>query len=125
MSGAVTVAILRIEKCRPKVVAKTRKMSVAAVAEECGLSREAIHKDYPELIDQIKAETGKNVRAQRDQKNEDLKSERLKNRNLRIELAESKQNNQRLASINAALMAEVKELRAIVASKNITVIGQK
>jgi hypothetical protein len=30
-----------------------------------------------------------------------------------------------LASINAALMAEVKELRAIVASKNITVIGQK
>jgi len=118
-------AILRIKKGRSKIVAKTRKMSVAAVAEECGLSRAAIHKDYPELLDQIKAESGRDVRAQRDQKNEDLKAERLKNRTLRMELVESKQNNQKLVSINAALTAEVRELRAIVDSKNVAVIGRK
>jgi len=117
-------AILRIKKGRPKVVAKTRKISVAAVAEECGLSRAAIHKDYPELVDQIKAETGKDVRAQRDKKNEDLKGERLKNRNLRLELAEVKANNQKLASINATMTLQLKELRAIADSDNVRVMGR-
>ena len=40
-------AITRIEKGRPKVVSKERKMSVAAVAEEAGVSRATIHNNYP------------------------------------------------------------------------------
>lgn len=119
----IKLAILRIKSGRPKVVIKNRKISVAAVAEECGLSRASLHKDYPELVDQIKAESGKDVRAQRDKKNIDLKSERQKSHELRVELAESKANNLKLVSINAALAKQLEELRLISNSKNVTVLG--
>jgi DNA-binding transcriptional MocR family regulator len=118
-------AILRIKKCRPKVVGKSRKMSVAAVAEESEVSRASIHKDYPELADQIKAEAGKDVRVQIDKKNTDLKAEKQKNRDLREVLTEAKQNNQKLVSINAALMIELEEFRSIAKSKNVIVINTK
>jgi hypothetical protein len=94
---SIRQAILRIRKGLPKVFADTLKMSMA-VAEECGITRALIHKDHPELVDQIKAEAGKNVRAERDKKNDDLKSERLKSRGLRIGLREAKQSNLKLVS---------------------------
>jgi len=118
-------AILRIKKGRTKVVSKSRKMSIASVAEECGLSRASIHKDYPELVDIIKAEAGKNVRAQRDHKNEELKIERQKNRDLRSELTEVKKSNQKLASINASLTIEILELRAIAENSNVSAFKKK
>ncbi|MBF4322520.1 TetR family transcriptional regulator, partial [Vibrio anguillarum] len=43
----VRLAIIRIEKGRPKVVSDKRKMSVASVAEEAGVSRALIHRDCP------------------------------------------------------------------------------
>jgi hypothetical protein len=116
-SKSIRQTILRIKKGRPKVVAKTRKISIAAVAEECGISRALIHKDHPELADQIKAEAGQNVRAERNKKNGDLKLERQKSRNLRVQLAEARQNHLKLISINAALTVEVRELKAIFQSK--------
>ena len=52
-------AITRIEKGRPKVVIKERKMSVAAVAEEAGVSRATIHNNYPDMADRIRTILGK------------------------------------------------------------------
>jgi len=121
----IRLAILRIEKGRPKLVTKARKLSVSAVAEECGISRSAIHKDYPEFIDQINALRGKTTRSQRDDKNRDLKNERVKNRKLRDELKEVVKENQTLASINASLTIELKQLRAIINNDNITAFRRK
>ncbi|MBF4297107.1 TetR family transcriptional regulator, partial [Vibrio anguillarum] len=50
----VRLAIIRIEKGRPKVVSDKRKMSVASVAEEAGVSRALIHRDCPDLLERIK-----------------------------------------------------------------------
>lgn len=118
-------AFIRIKNGRTKNVSKSRKVSVAAVAEEAGVTRTSIHKDYPELCDQIKAEAGKDIRVQRDKKHEDLKSEKLKNKELREELTKERTANQKLISINASLMLEVKELRAIIESENVALLLPK
>ena len=112
-------AILRIKKGRPKIVAQTRKLSIAAVAEECGLSRAAIHKDYSELAEQIRADSGRDIRYQRDQKNNSLKNERLKCKELRSKLAACKADKQKLVSINSSLMKELEKLRLVVENKSV------
>ena len=46
---AVRFAIVRIENGCPNIVSPSRKMSVASVAEEAGVSRALIHRDCPDL----------------------------------------------------------------------------
>jgi len=115
-------AITRIEKGRPKVVIKERKMSVAAVAEEAGVSRATIHNNYPDMADRIRTMLGKQNRIQRDKKHEALRLEKAKNRQLRTENAELRTKINVLVSKNRALTDELHETLAIAGSANVRIL---
>lgn len=118
-------AITRIEKGRPKVVTKERKMSVAAVAEEAGVSRATIHNNYPDMADRIRTMLGKQNRIQRDKKHEALRLEKAKNRQLRTENAELRTKINVLVSKNRALTDELHETLAIAGSANVRILKPK
>lgn len=117
----IRLAIVRLEKGQPKVVEKGRKVSVAAVAEEAGVSRALIHKDYPDLLERIRGNSNKAIQRQRDEKHEKLKEERFKNRQLREKIVDLTEQRNELASKNATLELENRRLSAILESKNVTV----
>ncbi|EGQ8489146.1 TetR family transcriptional regulator [Vibrio alginolyticus] len=101
---AVRLAIIRIEKGRPKVVSEKRKMSVAAVAEEAGVSRALIHRDCPDLLERIKGGVNKGIRQQRDAKQTELNKYKERNRELRAEVTELKAMLAKVQSQNATLI---------------------
>ncbi|WP_422767919.1 TetR family transcriptional regulator [Photobacterium leiognathi subsp. mandapamensis] len=101
---AVRLAIIRIEKGRPTIVSEQRKMSVAAVAEEAGVSRALIHRDCPDLLERIKGGVNKGIRQQRDAKQNELKEYKERNRELRSEVAELKAMLAKVQSQNATLI---------------------
>jgi len=101
---AVRLAIVRIEKGRPNIVSDNRKMSVAAVAEEAGVSRALIHRDCPDLLERIKGGVNKGIRQQRDAKQTELKEYKERNRELRSEVAELKAMLAKVQSQNATLI---------------------
>jgi AcrR family transcriptional regulator len=113
----ISQAFLRIEKGRPRVVDKGRKISIASVAKEAGLSRATIHKCYPDIAEKIRAVSGKAVLTQRNQKHQELKGEKEKNRALRLQLAELRGKIEVLASKNATLTLKNNELQALVEQK--------
>jgi len=121
----IRLAIVRLENGQPKVVEKGRKISVAAVAEEAGVSRALIHKDYPDLIERIRGNANRAIQKQRDEKHEKLKEERAKNRQLREKIVELTEQRNKLASKNATLELENRRLSAILESKNVTVFRGK
>ncbi|MEZ8107202.1 TetR family transcriptional regulator [Vibrio cortegadensis] len=101
---AVRLAIVRIEKGRPNIVSDKRKVSVAAVAEEAGVSRALIHRDCPELLERIKGGVNKDIRQQRDAKQTELNKYKDRNRELRSEVAELKAMLAKVQSQNATLI---------------------
>ena len=121
----IRLAIVRLEKGQPKVVEKGRKVSVAAVAEEAGVSRALIHKDYPDLMERIRGNANKAIQRQRDEKHEKLKEERFKNRQLREKIVDLTEQRNELASKNATLELENRRLSAILESKNVRVFRGK
>jgi AcrR family transcriptional regulator len=122
---SIRVAIVRLEKGRPKVVEKGRKLTIAAAAEEAGVSRATIHNRYPDLAERIREYGNKAVRQQRDEKQEVLKTEKEKNRTLRGELAELRVTLARVTSENAALILRNRQVEAINSSKNVTMMPLK
>ena len=121
----IRLAIVRLEKGQPTVVEKGRKISVAAVAEEAGVSRALIHKDYPDLMERIRGNANKAIQRQRDEKHDKLKDERAKNRQLREKIVELTEQRNKLASKNATLELENRRLSSILESKNVTVFWGK
>ncbi|MGO1750068.1 MAG: TetR family transcriptional regulator [Marinobacter sp.] len=121
----IRLAIVRLEKDQPKVVEKGRKVSVAAVAEEAGVSRALIHKDYPDMLERIRGNSNKAIQRQRDEKHEKLKEERFKNRQLREKIVDLTEQRNELASKNATLELENRRLSAILESKNVRVFRGK
>jgi len=101
---AVRLAIVRIEKGRPTIISDKRKMSVAAVAEEAGVSRALIHRDCPDLLERIKGGVNKGIRQQRDAKQTELNEYKERNRELRSEVAELKALLTKVQSQNATLI---------------------
>lgn len=118
-------AIIRIEQDRPKVVEKGRKMSVSAVAEEAGVSDALIHKEYPAQLERIRGGQDKDIKKQRDEARTKLKSERQKNRELRDKIDCITKEKQELASKNASMIKELKELKAVAKSDNVTPFRSK
>jgi AcrR family transcriptional regulator len=121
----IRLAIVRLENGKPTVVAKGRKVSVAAVAEEAGVSRALIHKDYPDLMERIRGNSNKTIQRQRDEKHEKLKVERAKNRQLREKIVALTEQRDELASKNATLELENRRLAAILEAKNVTIFRGK
>ena len=117
---AIQQAISRIEKGRSRVVKKTRKLNIASVAKEAGISRASIHNNHPDLADLIQAKANRTVRQQRDAKNEALTAEKERSRSLRETIAEQDEEIARLKSIQACLMIENQELNALLKVKSVT-----
>ncbi|MEI6897411.1 MAG: TetR family transcriptional regulator [Psychromonas sp.] len=120
---AVRLAIIRIEKGKPKVVDVKRKMSVAAVAEESDLSRALIYRDCDDLVRRINGGVGKGVRQQRDAKQEELKKYKEINKDLRGDIEGLKEMLANIQSKNATLILENKALRVQVGKKGNVTIG--
>ncbi|MBF4274470.1 TetR family transcriptional regulator [Vibrio anguillarum] len=118
---AVRLSIIRIEKGRPNVVSDKRKMSVAAVAEEAGVSRALIHRDCPDLLERIKGGVNKGIRQQRDAKQIELNEYKERNRELRTEVAELKAMLSKVQSQNATLIRKNMVLSGVSAkNSNVT-----
>lgn len=118
---AVRFAIVRIENGRPNIVSPSRKMSVASVAEEAGVSRALIHRDCPDLLERIRCGVNKGVRQQRDAKQAELNKYKERNKELRSEITELKAMLEKVQSQNAALIRKNMALsNTQVKSNNIT-----
>lgn len=117
----VRLAIIRIEKGRPNIISEHRKMSVAAVAEEAGVSRALIHRDCPDLLERIKGGVNKGIRQQRDAKQTELNKYKERNRELRNEVAELKAMLAKVQSQNATLIRKNMALNSTSANNgNVT-----
>ncbi|EKO3516331.1 TetR family transcriptional regulator [Vibrio fluvialis] len=118
---AVRLAIIRIEKGRPNIISDKRKMSVAAVAEEAGVSRALIHRDCPELLERIKGGVNKGIRQLCYAKQTELNEYKDRNRELRSEVAELKAMLAKVQSQNATLIRKNIALNTITAkNSNVT-----
>jgi DNA-binding transcriptional MocR family regulator len=117
-------ALLRLKHGRPKIVDKKRKISISALAEEAGVSDSTIHNRYPEIATEVREIIGKAHRVQRDEKNEKLKSEKSKNKELREYIEQLESDIRKLTSINATLSNENAQLKAEIASGKVIRINQ-
>lgn len=124
-ANAIRQAIVRIEKGRTKIVAPGRKLSIASVAEEAGVSRATIHNNHPALAERIREAGNKAARSQRDKKNTALKELRAKYQALREEHRHTHKLNQDLASEMASLVTENLRLRAIAENRKVVAIPTK
>lgn len=122
---ALELAIHRITTGRVRKVKTGRKLSIAAVAEEAGVSTSTIHNRYPEIADKIRQLLNKDARQQRDEKSQALKEEKSKRKELLDENRLLRQQMAELVSRNATLEAELDHLRALVESKNIAQISPR
>jgi AcrR family transcriptional regulator len=103
------LALRRIERGRAKTDEK--KVSIAAVAREAGVSASLIHNHYPKIAEAIREIQGRSSRAQRDEKHQDLRVEREKSRVLRLEIEELRAKVANLASLNEVLINENRVLK--------------
>lgn len=116
----INEALKRIRLGRPRVVEKSRKLSIASVAEEAGVSRATIHNRYPEIIDQISLYLDRKEARGRSHKNALLEKDlREKISLLKDEIKLLKKDKIMLASVNETLELELRSLRALVKSKNV------
>ncbi|MGY3858931.1 TetR family transcriptional regulator [Aeromonas hydrophila] len=103
-------ALHRIERGRAKTDEK--KVTIAAVAREAGVSAALIHNYYPNIAEAIREVQGRSSRAQRDVKHQALRTEREKGRALRQEIEELRFKVASLTSINEVLINENRILKA-------------
>jgi AcrR family transcriptional regulator len=113
--------MLRIERGR----AHTRplKLSISSVAHEAGVSTSLIHNHYPAIAEAIRAAQGRDSRAQRDAKNEELKTERDKNRDLRGEIETLRGDLRKLASLYNLALDKIRTLEAIARDSHVVEIA--
>ena len=117
-------ALIRLKHGRPKVVDKKRKISISALAEEAGVSDSTIHNRYPDIAAEVRSLVSTDHRLQRDEKNDMLKLEKEKNKQLRNQIEQLELDVRKLASINASQAHEISTLKAHKISKKIVSINQ-
>ncbi len=118
---AIELAISRITKGRPKTVQPTRKLNIASVAEEAGISNATIHNRYPDLAELIRQKTNKESREKLAQKAKALQGADQMLKELRETVAERDADLKRIAIINLRLSAEktaLQEQCALLAKEN-------
>lgn len=121
----ILLAILRIEKGRPQIVKIGRKLSIASVAEESGISPASIHNNYPDEANLIRKKMGTEIRKQKNAISAKIQQLKSRIRGLAAELSELKEEFASLASINASLMQENSRLTSILKSDNIKILTSK
>ena len=119
------MAILRIAQGRPREIEKNRKLSILAVAEEAGISGASVHNNYPEIAEEIRTKINKKTRTQRNAKHSALKSEKVKNKELRNQIVLLTKQLRDMASENVKLFTENQRLNAVVNSENVRMINKR
>ena len=108
-----------------QVQAGQGKLSISAVAKLAGVTPALIHNTYPDIAEKIRGLVGKSTRTQRDAKHDALVCEREVNRALRQELAESRADLAKLASVNQVLLNEVALLKGMATGKVVSILQAK
>jgi AcrR family transcriptional regulator len=116
----IQMALLRLKNNRPKIVTQGRKISIASVAEEAGISRATIHNNYPDLAEIIREINNKSSRVQCNEKRQQLKVLENKNNELRSAVQGLNLELARIASLNASLLLENTRLQTIINNRNIS-----
>lgn len=98
------LALSRIQHGRSRT--KAKRLSIAAVAREAGVTAALIHNHYPGVATAIREAMGRGERTSREVKNQELKATRARARELNDEVKALRADVARLASINEVLMAE-------------------
>lgn len=111
-------ALQRIERGRAK--SGEKKVTIAAVAREAGVSAALIHNHYPNIAEAIREVQGRSSRTQRDLKHQDLRAEREKGRALRLEIEALRAKVASLASLNEVLINENWTLKAKLNDSSVT-----
>jgi len=118
-------ALLRLKHGRPRVVSKDRKLTIAALAEEAGVSDALIHNRYPDIAAEVRKLTNKQFKSQRDKKTQQLKEEKKKSREDRAYIKNLEWQIRELASKLAASEIKNKQLEAEVTAANVVRIHPK
>lgn len=104
------LAIRRVETGRGHRVKKGARLNVSTVALEAEVDPSTIHTRYPEIAELIRDKVGKSSRAQRDQKQSELKKCRERNRELSAEVTGLKQALASVTSTYASVLIRLKQL---------------
>jgi AcrR family transcriptional regulator len=121
----IRLAIVPIEKGRPKIISSTRRISIAAVAEEAEVSTTLIHNQYPDLKARIQGNQNKEVQSQRNDIRLKYQIEKQKNREYRAQIKELTQTNKVLASKLARCLIELEFLSAASENQNVTTFKRR
>ncbi|OFA09029.1 hypothetical protein DUPY_02710 [Duganella phyllosphaerae] len=108
----IKLAIARIRHGRQKRIAKERKFSIAAVAEEAGVSNATLHNRYPALVEHIRQLQQEDGQAKTDRQRSELADLKRQNKELQSALAERTAELKKIAIINLRLSLELKDLRS-------------
>jgi AcrR family transcriptional regulator len=108
----IELAIARIQHGRPTRILVTRRISIAAVAEEAGVSNATIHNRYPDLAEKIRAMANQDYPSRLKEKSGSLKKSEERLQALRQEVQQLKADLAKSQSINLMLYKENEVLRA-------------
>ena len=109
------LAIAKIKSGR----SSEKKLSIASVAREAGVSTSLIHNYHSVIAKSIRTASGKSDAEQLKSRAETLAKEKQKNKELRSEMKKLTQNIAKLASINENLLAEIRSLQTKRGGSNV------
>jgi AcrR family transcriptional regulator len=122
---SLELAFHRITTKRAKNIKPGRKLSVAAVADEAGVSTATIHNRYPEIAEKVRQLLNKEDRRLKVAKGQELQVEKAKRKELNEENRVLRQKIAELVSRNATLEAELDHLRAVMEGGNVSTFKSK
>lgn len=108
---SLELAIKRIQEGVPKIVPVGRKLSIAAVAKEAGVSNATIHNRYPDVAVKIRKLVSGGYVEQLEAKRSSLKECQNKLSQARKDIEQLKADLSRSQSINLRLLKENELLR--------------
>lgn len=103
----IEAALLRIQKGKPKIVKKGRKLSIKSISEEAKISPSTIHNRYPDLADKIRGLLHKTPSERMTVQHSEMRKLRERNKALRKEIAQLKEDLAKSVSIQLRLQKEM------------------
>ncbi|MDF3883911.1 TetR family transcriptional regulator [Cupriavidus basilensis] len=107
----IEAAITRILQGMPMRVDRARQLSIAAVAEEAGVSNATIHNRHPDMAEQIRRILKEGREAVMAEKNTEISNLQRKLAEVRKALRKRDDEVRRLKTLNLLLAKEIQALR--------------
>lgn len=114
-----------LDKAIDDLISRKEKISISAVARAGGVTPGLIHNTYPVIADRIRSLVGKTVREQRDAQRSVIVDEKRKNKALRAEIDQLKEDLAKLASINQRLIIELADAKAHASYNVVQICSRK